>query len=250
MKGTLFQKPLEFNLEVPGEIWTQGSKVEGTLAVTNHGHEEISLDNIGVAIALGAVKKVKTKDEDAFAIAANEAFSKQNIPAQGKSELSFSFTLETNGPISDKNSSPYLIYGDLQKKEGHLQLTVEPSKAFKPLLDVLDIFFRFKLKERKHAKDGIEFKLIAPDAREFKALDTMVIKMTELEAGDVDLKIQFNMKTVGVADGAVTTKKTKVNKKLSLRFNEFMFQKDSPNQEAIRKIFQGLFDEVLPKQLF
>lgn len=250
MKGTLFQKPVEFNLEVLGEAWTQGSQLNGSLKITNHGHENVSLENLGVALALGHIKKVKTKNSEAFKISETQGFPTSNIAPGEKTELNFDFKLNANGPITDKTQSPYLIYGDLEKKEGHLQLTIEPSLTFKPLLDVLDIFFRFKLKERKFAKNVIEFKFIAPDAKEFKSLEHIVVKMKELEAGDIDLDIQFNMKKVGVSDGTVALTKAKESKKMALKFKDYMFQKDAPNQEAIRKIFQGLFDEVLPKQLF
>lgn len=250
MKGTLFQKPLEFNLEIPGESWSQGNAIAGTLTVRNHGAESVVLNNHGVALAVGNMKKVKARDEAAFAIKDENKFSSVSVNAGAETRLPFSFTLENNGPITDKTQSPYIVYGNLENREGNLQLTVEPSKTFKPLLDVLDVFFRFKLKDRKHAKDSVEFKMISPDAKDFKALDTMSLKMKETAEGGIEMKIQFQLKNVGITDGNVAVKKSKITKDLKLTAKDFMFGKDSPNQEAIRKIFQGLFEEVLPKQLF
>lgn len=250
MKGTLFQKPLEFNLEVPGETWSQGDALKGQLSVKNHGQEKVSLDTYGVALALGNMKKVKARDEKALDIAESKLFEGISVASGQSVKLDFDFTLLSNGPITDKTNSPYLVYGDLQKREGHLQLTVEPSKTFKPLLSVLDVFFRFKLKDRKHTKDSVEFKLIAPDAKDFKAMESMTLKLKETDDMGIEMKIQFQMKNVGITDGAVAVKKSKIAKNMNLKFSDYMFQKDSPNQEAIRKLFQGLFDETLPKQLF
>lgn len=250
MKGTIFQKPFEFNLELPGETWNQGQSLNGSLVVTSHGAETLDLENHGIALALGKVKKVKSKDSDAFNIFETLAFSKNSVAAGDKVNLDFSFPLPLNGPISDKTQSFYLIYGNLEKQEGHLQLTVEPSLAFKPLLDVLDIFFRFKFKERKYAKDSIEFKLIAPDSKDFKGLETLILKMKEIPESGLEFTATFNLKNVGITDGNVAVQKTKETRKVKLIFNDYLFQKDSPNQDAIRKIFQDLFDDVITKQYF
>src|SRR5690606_3494531 len=141
------------NLEIPGEAWSQGDALKGQLSVKNHGQEKIDLDSYGVALALGNMKKVKARDEKGLDVSESKLFEGVSVAAGQSVQLEFHFSLLSNGPITDKTNSPYLVYGDLQKKEGHLQLTVEPSKTFKPLLDVLDVFFRFKLKDRKHSKD-------------------------------------------------------------------------------------------------
>tara|TARA_R110000868_G_scaffold209490_2_gene459300 strand:- start:1092 stop:1826 length:735 start_codon:yes stop_codon:yes gene_type:complete len=244
MKGTVFQKPFEFNLEIPGESWTQGQTLKGSLLVKNHGTDSLDYQNSGVALALGKMKKVKTKDADAFEVLETMSFGDK------QESLSFEFKLPTNGPISDKSHSLYLIYGDLSGREGHLQLNVEPSETFKPLLNVLDIFFRFKLKERKFSKDCIEFKLVAPDAKEFKGLETLILKMKEEEDQAIDFTATFNLQNVGITDGNVAVQKKKETRKVSLKSSDYLFQKDSPNQDAIRKIFQDLFDDVITKQYF
>ena len=63
MRGVFIQKPLEFRLEVPLDAAIQGEKVPCTVTVTNHGSEPISLSQISLTLALGALKKVKAKAE-------------------------------------------------------------------------------------------------------------------------------------------------------------------------------------------
>ncbi len=244
MKGTFFQKPFEFNLELPGEQWVQGDELNGSLKLTDHsnGQTEIS-ENFGIALAIGKNKKVKSRDPSAFEVL-------ETLSLNSKNSLDFKFKLPINGPISDKTSSYYIIYGDLESKEGNLQIQVDPSKTFSPLLDVLDIFFRFKLKEKKFNKKSIEFKLLSPESKEFKALDTLILNLTETEDSTIQLTATFNLKNVGVQDGNIAVTKSKTVKKLELAPSQYLFQKDSPNQDAIREAFQGLFNEVLPKQLF
>ena len=36
MKGTFFQRPVEYNLWIDGESWRQGDTVSGELTVRNH----------------------------------------------------------------------------------------------------------------------------------------------------------------------------------------------------------------------
>ncbi|MBH48954.1 MAG: hypothetical protein CME71_12370 [Halobacteriovorax sp.] len=244
MKGTVFQKPFEFNVEIPGESWHQGQLLKGSVAVKNHGDTPLNTTESGVALALGKVKKVKTREADAFEILQSVSFT------DNEDSLHFEFSLPLNGPISDKTQCLYLIFGDLTAKEGHLQLSVEPSLTFKPLLDVLDIFFRFKLKERKHNKDCVEYKFIAPDAKEFKGLETLVLKMKEADSAAIDFTAIFNLANVGITDGNVAVQKKKETRKVSLKSTDYLFQKDSPNQDAIRKIFQDLFSDVITKQYF
>lgn len=244
MKGTIFQKPFEFNLDVPGEQWFQGQDLSGKLNVLNHDNTNIKRpDTLGVALAVGKNKKVKIKDADAFEII-------ETVSLEHHDQIDFRFKLPINGPISDKSQSYYLIYGDLESKDGHLQLNVDSSLTFKPLLDVLDIFFRFKLKEKKFNKKSIEFKFIAPDAKEFKSLETLILNMSEEEDLTINITATFNLKNVGITDGNVAVQKSKATKKLQLKANDYLFQKDSPNQDAIRKVFQNLFDEISTKQLF
>lgn len=244
MKGTFFQKPFEFNLDVPGEQWFQGQELKGTLRVTNHAPSSDQFpENLGIALAIGKNKKVKAKSSDAFEIV-------DTVSLSSSDQVNFNFKLPINGPISDKTQSYYLVYGDLAAKEGHLQLNVDSSLTFKPLLDVLDIFFRFKLKEKKFNKKSIEFKFIAPDAKEFKQLDTLILNMSEDEDLTIHINATFNLKNVGITDGNVAVQKTKATKKLQLTSKDYLFQKDSPNQDAIRKVFQSLFDDISPNKFF
>jgi hypothetical protein len=62
--------------------------------------------------------------------------------------------------------------------------------------------------------------------------------------------MEFRTKNIGITDGSVAVQKSKENYQQKLSANDYLFGKDAPNQDAIRKIFQDIFNEVLPKQLF
>ncbi len=66
MKGTFFNKPLEYKIDIKGESWGQGSKVAGTLSISNHGTDEIDLSQIGCHLCFTNIKKLKAKDVKAF----------------------------------------------------------------------------------------------------------------------------------------------------------------------------------------
>ena len=171
MKGSFFAQSLEWKIETQGESWSQGEMIKGTLSVTNHGTAEQSLDNAGVALAYADVKKVHSRDEGALKFESSQTFTTPIAPAQTL-ELPFEFKLSENSPISDKKSSYFISYGK-NLKESHLQLMVKPQAMFLKITELLDNFHRFKTKEVKTTKAGIEFKIDAPSSREFANVEKL-----------------------------------------------------------------------------
>ena len=52
MKGTFFNKPLEYKIEIDGESWTQGSKVTGNIIIVNHSKRPVALNKNGCIFVL------------------------------------------------------------------------------------------------------------------------------------------------------------------------------------------------------
>ncbi len=59
MKGTFFQKPIEYKIEVEGETWSQGDVVKGQLIVNNHGDSSLDFTSIGCHLCFVDMKKMK-----------------------------------------------------------------------------------------------------------------------------------------------------------------------------------------------
>ena len=129
MKGTFFQKPLEWNIETPDESWQQGSKVRGILKVKNHGNETFSLNSAGVGLAHADIKKVHAKTDGVLKPAPRMDFENTQLNAGETKELSFELELPANCPVSDKKATYFLTYGK-EAMENHLQLNIQPRALF------------------------------------------------------------------------------------------------------------------------
>src|SRR5690349_17473997 len=111
MKGTFFNKPLEWNIETKEESWPQGSTLNGKISVKNHAAEKISLDNAGVALSYAEIKKVHAKTEGVLRPEVQTLIEKKELAAGESTEMTFSLTFPENCPVSDKKSSYFLTYG-------------------------------------------------------------------------------------------------------------------------------------------
>ena len=100
MRGTFFLKPLELNLDVTGESWSQGDEVSGTLAIKAHG--EADLSKIGIHLCEVNMKKFKAKDPAAFKVL-------ESLPAATES-TSFNFKLSQSCLITEKTTSLYIVW--------------------------------------------------------------------------------------------------------------------------------------------
>lgn len=248
MKGTFFSKPLEWNIETDKESWSQGENIKGVLRVKNHGADSIDLTNAGVAIAYADIKKVHAKTAGAMKFDAKALFTETDLKALAEKELPFTLTLPANCPITDKKTSYYLTYGK-NHDENHLMLKVEPRVLFGKVIGLLDTFFRFKLKEFKTAKNGVEYKLIPPTARDMANLDSLNL-MFSLQGENLQMDYDFQVRkldTSGVVN-KVNKEGVKIQRVLSPR--EFSLGKDMINQDVLLKSIESVIGEVKLKSVF
>ncbi len=242
MKGTFFSNSLEWKLETQGEAWSQGEALKGVLTVTNHSSAALSLVDAGVALAYAEIKKVHARNEDALKFETSAFFTSKEI-AQGATEtIEFNFLLSENSPISDKKSSYFLCFGRAQK-ESHLQVNVKPQAMFLKITELLDNFHRFKTKEVKTVKNGIEFKIDSPDSREFANVDKLLLT-TRLDGENLVMDFEFEVKKLD--HSSITTKlgKEKVKNSQVLTPKQYSFGKGMINQDGILKTFQTVLDQV------
>lgn len=248
MKGTFFSKPLEWNIETDKESWTQGEAVRGTLRVKNHGTESVAFNTAGTAIAYADIKKVHAKTEGAMKFDVKNVFSDSEIKAGETKELSFDLTLPANCAVTDKKASYYLTYGQ-NHNENFLMLKIEPRALFGKVIGLLDTFHRFKLKEYKAAKNGVEYKMVPPTSRDMANLESLNLGLS-MNGENLQMDYDFQVRKLDTA--GVTTKVNKVGVKIQkiLTPREFSLGRDMINQDTLLKSLESVLNEVKLKSVF
>lgn len=252
MRGTLFQKPLEWSVEVLGEQWRQGDQVKVQLKVKNHGAEAVNLSKMGVAFAIGDLKKVRKKDAKAFKLLEEKLFENP-VPAGEESEFEWKFIIDRNGPITDKAASPYLLFGDLGNlpESGLLKMTVGPIELFDQFFELFENFHRFKVKEKKFKNGKIETKMIAPKSREYVSVEALTLS---LSTNDKNLELEYNFKVKKLDYSAanlreVSAKSVNIIEKQSLSPKDYLMFGDALDQDKVIAKIAEVLDKVKNKPL-
>lgn len=248
MKGTFFSKPLEWNLETSGESWQQGTVLKGILKVKNHSSDKQALSGSGVGLSFADIKKVHARTDGALKTEQTAKFDSEELGPNEEKSLEFSFTLPANATVSDKKSTYYLCFGK-NFSESHLQLKIEPRALFAKIIGLLDTFYRFKLKEYKGTKKGIEYKLLPPTARDMANIESVLLSM-QMDGEILVLIFDFQVKKLDTS--SVTTKinkeSTSIERRLSAK--EYSLGRDMINQDQLLKVLEGVLSEVKLKAVF
>lgn len=248
MKGAFFQKPLEWSIETSEESWHQGASVRGILRVKNHGAESVSLTSAGAGLAYADIKKVHSKTDGVLKPAPLIHFTDHDLKAGETKELPFELILPANCPVSDKRATYFLTYGQ-SAIENHLQLNIQPRVLFGKLVGLLDTFYRFKLKELKGTKKGVEYRFIPPTSREMANLDGLVLSF-EMDGDVLNLEFEFQVKKLDTSGVTNSIKKETAKIKKSLQPKEYSLGRDMINQDTLLKILESVVSEVKIKNAF
>ena len=248
MKATFFNKPLEWNIETMGESWQQGDTLKGMVRVKNHGSDAMSLTDSGVGLAHADIKKVHSRAEGALKPSSKMAFSIETIAPGEEVSMDFSFPIGPNDPVTDKKASFYLSFGK-NYCESQLQVKVEPKALFTKIVGLLDTFYRFKLKEVKATKKGVEFKFIPPTARDMANIESLLLTFS---MADENLLMKFDFQVKRLDTSSVTTKinKDSVTVEKTLFPKEYSLGRDMINQDALLKTVDAVLSEVKLKSVF
>lgn len=248
MKGTFFNKPLEWNIETKEESWQQGSILHGCLRVKNHGTEIFELENPGVALAHADIKKVHAKAAGILKPEVKAALTDYKLAPGETKELTFTLALPENCPVSDKRSTYFLTYGK-NHLENHLQLKIEPKALFGKLVGLLDTFQRFKLKEYKGTKKGVEYKLLPPTSREMANLDSLNLGFS-MQGENLKLDFEFQVRKLDTSTETNKINKASVKIERLLAPKEYSLGRDMINQDHLLKVFEAVISEVKLQSVF
>ena len=251
MKVTVFLNPLEYSLEAFGEKWHQGDELKGSLKIKNNSAEKINLAVVKVALCQGNYKKIKVKDAKALSIASEYILSEAvTIGPMEECIYAFKFKLPENCNITDKNGSLYLAFFDKDETTpaGHIELFIEPKIVIQQVLQILESFLRFKVKEIKYNKDLIEVKLVPPASRELSNIDGLLLSMAEIEK-NLTLKYFFNLRVLNISGVTMQSEKTTKEMEQSFNSKQYLIYGDSINQDFIIESVQEVINLVKTKLL-
>lgn len=248
MKGTFFSKPLEWNIETVGESWHQGDCLQGTLKVKNHGTEGVDLSDCGVGIAYAEMKKVQSRAEGALSIEHQVSFSQSRVLPGEEASVDFSFEFSPNGPVTDKKCSHYLCYGK-DFKEGQLQLKIIPKELYLQIIRLFDTFYRFKQKEFKTTKKGVEYKLLPPSSRDMANIESLLLTFS-MQEDSLCLKFDFQVKKLDTSFITTKINKEKLCLEKSLLPKEYSLGRGMLNQDNLLKAIEEVLSSVKMKALY
>lgn len=246
MRGIFLQQPLEFRLEVPGDTFVQGSTVSCTLSIKNHGDSAVRLDNLTLQIALGNVKKVKAKDESAFEqIQAARLEQEGELEAKGSRSIPYTFSLDANFPIADKQQGPYLLYGNAPSSSGlgQLPLTVTPHPHLRVIFDTFTTVFSFINKGESFKSGWTSVKLKPPESRRMSFVDELNLS-ARFNENAIELKYLFTVKKFDTSLTKLDVKKGKAEVVQTLDPAQYLFGGGFVRQEYIEQMIDAGLAEV------
>jgi len=247
MRGVSIQKPLEFRLEVPIETATQGDVIPCTVTVKSHGSGPIPLSQLSLQLALGNLKKVKAKSEDAFELIAAAQLDRSLIVAPGEQvSASWEFTLDRNAPIAEKSQTPFLLYGNAESSAllGQLPLAVNMHPHYRAVFDTCETVLSL-INKGESWKDGYTcVKYKAPDLRKFSLVDEILISIRFVDES-LELLYQFKVKKMEATSTSMNFKKGKVEVVQKWTAQEYLFGGGFIRQEFVEKMLEEAMSVVV-----
>lgn len=252
MIGTKFEAGIEMKITTDKDFYQQGDEITGEFYIKNHGTNQISFDQLNVALSYGVIKKIHAKADDAFK-SMDKIVIAENISLNASEEKSFSWKMELaeNYPITDKQKSLYLIYGASSNpfECGQLQLSVEIEALQKFFLEMFVNFHRFQIKQTKFNKDMVEVKLVPPKSREMTVVKQLVLRMLK---NDRDLKVDYVFTLEKLESVSTTEAKVQKSKKT---YEQILTPKDyeefgSFGHDKVKAKIAEILKEVIPKLYF
>jgi|GEM_PF-6518434 len=231
MKGFSVQKGIELRVEIEGEKWAQGDSVRARLSSK-------AAAPLYLALASGNEKKVKAKSEGAFQILGEKT--------ENSNEISHEFMLPLDAPITDKSSSPYLLYGigNPSESSASLRLQVVPHVHLMDFSEVLTHHFRFGQRSIVNGKKNrVDFKFEPSGGKEWASLEELIVSF---KLGDAVLGVQwvFHRKEINALKSALTAQSTQRTLERSLELKTLVHDFNQRlDKERVIEELESVFTE-------
>lgn len=240
MKATYFKDNIEWQVTTSQESWFQGGEVCGEIKIKNHSAQTIHLESPGLALTYAEIKKVQARQT--LKPLVSQELATKSINAGEEATSTFTLKLPENCPVTDKKASFYLSFGP-NLTDSHLQLNIQPLEVFSKVISLFDTFFRFKVKEIKGVKTGVEYKLTPPSSREFANVEHLLLEI-QMKEEMLAMIFKFSVKKLDMS--GITTKMTKENVKetLSLTSREYSLGRGLINQDQLLKSIEPVLNKI------
>ncbi|MDD4974028.1 MAG: hypothetical protein PHY93_06735 [Bacteriovorax sp.] len=252
MKGTIFSRPLEYNIIANGEKWHQGDKIKGCLKIRNHGAEKIDLPFLKISLAVGHFKKIKSKDKKAWEFLAETTLGEQfSIGVSEEKEFFWDFGLPEDCQITDKDRSVYLTFSDHDDDiwpTGQLELVIGPKLVIQQFLEIFENFLRFKVVQTKFSKGMVEIKLNPPTSKELSHVESLVLRMKEIDK-TLNVEYIFNINVFEMVAGNLMAQKKIKQFDQKLTSKQLYIYGDSLNHDFIISSISTVIKEATPRFL-
>ena len=235
MRGVFIQDGLEFRLEVTGDDFFQGNAVPCLVSVKSHSDSSRTLSDLRLYLALGNLKKVRAKAQDSFdLISCAEYPPTVELAAGEQKSFSWNFQLDQNCAISDKNQSPYLLYGNSSDASavGQLPLTVQIHPYIQAIFGTLETVFQFVLKGNSSKGGWTTTKFKPPTARRFSFVEELNLSC-HFDNEALQLKYLFNVKKFNSTEVGVNVTKGKTEVEQRYEASQYLFAGKFVNQEFL-----------------
>jgi len=246
MKGTFFKKPLEIQILIEGENFQQGQNIQGKLLIKNLGSKAIDINLWGVNLCFGDYKKVKLNNIESFEIIDRKQFEiKSPLLANQTSELDFNFHLSNNALITESSGGVYLSVSEINEiATGSLELPIKPHPFISKIIEIIERFYRFKIKTIKNKKDQLEFKLIPPLSKDHSHIQQLDLSTKLQSDNTLNLKFNFRTNKINLEASTLALKKQNEGFNLNLTSKDYLFNNSVINQELVLQKLQIIFDDL------
>jgi hypothetical protein len=246
MRGVIIENGLELKLEVPGDGFIQGESVACSLTVKNHTSSPMSLAHLSLRLAQGTLKLVKAKDPKAFQeVALATLGSPEEIGAGSTAQFSYTFQLQENCLVTEKNQSLFLIYGSQSDGNtgGQLPLSVTPHTYIVEVFRTLEMVYSFVPKGISW-KDGYTImKFTPPNNRDLMLVEELNLGVVR-DGGNLRTRYSFKVKKFDTGGAGVAVKKGKTEFEYTLTPDQYLFGGGFINQESVEASINTALKEV------
>lgn len=233
MKGVFVHNQLEFRLESAAEEFYQGDSFPCTVSVKNHSTSPQSIADLRFELALGDIKSVREKKEDAFeVISSAELKLPWEIGPGQQQSLTWTFQLDKNCPITDNTKTLYLIYGTTSGVMNQMPISILAHAHIQAILRTLDTVFQFVLKGQKSSKGWLNAKFKPPTSRRFSMVTELTLGF-HFEGTSLVLRYVFGVKKLDTGVLSVSLKKEKTEVEQQLEEGKYLLPGGYLNHEAI-----------------
>ena len=240
MRGILFDNGVELQLETLQESWTQGDLIEGKVCLIAHSDAVQQSQQVQLKLVYSDIKKVQ--DQESMLI-----LEEKIISCERQKDVSWSFQLDTNSPISDKKNSFFLIYGFVDGKSSQIDFLVSSHCLISTFLQTFQRTWDFVSKQQKFHQGKFQTKMLPPESKRFAKLDYInCFLCVKDEVFHVQYK--FRIQKFGRESGKNELKivrETKVHEQ-SLELEQCLYG-GYPNRTVLKKMIEEAFEKNAPQ---